>query len=37
MLSKEAVIVLQHYLAEGISKMAIARKVGVTRRTVPLR
>jgi len=34
MLSKEAVIVLQHYLEEGLSKSAIARKLGVTRRTV---
>jgi transposase len=34
MLSKEAVIVLQHYLQEGLSKTAIARKLGVTRRTV---
>jgi transposase len=34
MLGKEAVIVLQHYLQEGLSKTAIARKLGVTRRTV---
>ena len=34
MLSKEAVIVLQYYLEEGLSKSAIARKLGVTRRTV---
>jgi len=34
MLSKEAVNVLQHFLAEGLSKTAIARKLGVSRRTV---
>jgi len=34
MLSKEAVIVLHHYLGEGLSKAAIARKLGVSRRTV---
>jgi transposase len=34
MLGKEAVIVLQHYLPQGLSKTAIARKLGVTRRTV---
>jgi transposase len=34
MLGREAVIVLQHYLQEGLSKTAIARKLGVTRRTV---
>jgi transposase len=34
MLRKEAVIVRQHSLQEGLSKTAIARKLGVTRRTV---
>lgn len=34
MLSKEAVIVLRHYLQEGLTKTAIARKLGITRRTV---
>lgn|GEM_PF-4469833 len=34
MLSKKAIIVLQRYLAGGLSKTAIAPKLGVTRRTV---
>ena len=29
MLSKEGFIVLRHYLGEGISKAAVARKLGV--------
>lgn len=34
MLSKEAVIVLRHYLQEGLSKTVIARKLRINRRTV---
>jgi len=34
MLSKEEFIVLRHYLGEGISKTAIARKLGISRMTV---
>jgi transposase len=34
MLSKEAFIVLHHYLDEGLTKTAIAKKLGVSRRTV---
>lgn len=34
MLEKETLIVLRHYLDEGLSKTAIARKLGVSRRTV---
>ena len=34
MLSKEKVIVLRHYLEQGLSKTLIARKPAVTRRTV---
>lgn len=34
MLSKEAVLVLRHYVQEGLSKTAIARKLGMDRRTV---
>jgi transposase len=34
MLSKEEFIIMQHYLEEGLSKTAIARKLGINRRTV---
>ena len=34
MLSKEVSAVLSHYLNEGLSKTAIARKLGINRRTV---
>jgi transposase len=34
MLSKEEFIVLRHYLGEGVSKAAVARKLGVSRMTV---
>ncbi len=34
MLSKEVFIVLNHYLKEGVSKAAIARKLGISRMTV---
>lgn len=34
MISKEEFIMLQHYLKEGLSKSAIARKLGVSRRTI---
>ena len=34
MLSKEEFIVLKHYLGEGISKTAVARKLGISRMTV---
>lgn len=34
MLSKEEFILLQHYLKEGLSKTAIASKLGINRRTV---
>jgi transposase len=34
MLSKEAVIVLRHYLQEGLSTGAMARRLGISRRTV---
>ncbi len=34
MLSKEEVIVLHHYAREGLSKTAIAEKLGINRRTV---
>lgn len=34
MLSKEEFILLQHYLKEGLSKTAIANKLGINRRTV---
>jgi DNA invertase Pin-like site-specific DNA recombinase len=34
MLSKEEFIVLRHYLDEGVSKTAIARKLGISRMTV---
>lgn len=34
MLSKEAWIVLHHYLGEGLPKTAIATKLGISRRTV---
>jgi transposase len=34
MLSKEQVIVLRHYLQEGLSSAAIAKKLGVSQRTV---
>jgi transposase len=34
MLSKEEFIVLRHYLGEGVSKTAIARKLGISRMTV---
>jgi transposase len=34
MLSKEVIAVLSHYLKEGLSKTAIARKLGINRRTV---
>jgi len=34
MLSKEELIVLNHYLQEGLSKSAIARKLGINRRTI---
>jgi hypothetical protein len=33
MLGKEEFIVLRHYLGEGISKAAVARKMGVSRMT----
>ena len=34
MLSKEGFIMLQHYIKEGLPKSAIARKLGVNRRTI---
>ena len=34
MLSKEVSAVLNHYLREGLSKAAIARKLGINRRAV---
>ena len=34
MLSKEEFFVLRHYLGEGVSKTAIAKKLGVSRMTV---
>jgi transposase len=34
MLSKEEYIVLHHYLGEGVSKTAIAKKLGISRMTV---
>ena len=34
MLSKEEFIIMQHYLEEGLSKTAVARKLGINRRTV---
>ena len=34
MLSKEEFIVLQHYLGDGVSKTAIAKKLGISRMTV---
>ncbi len=34
MLSKEEVIVLRHYLQQGLSKTAIAKRLGMSRRTV---
>ena len=34
MLSKETVIVMHHYLQQGLSQTAIARKLGVDRRTI---
>lgn len=34
MLSKEDYIIMQHYLKEGLSKTAIAHKLGINRRTV---
>ena len=34
MLSKEEFIIMQHYLEEGLSKTAIARKLSINRRTV---
>ncbi len=34
MLSKEEYIIMQHYLEEGLSKTAIAQKLGVNRRTI---
>ncbi|MDP6496212.1 MAG: helix-turn-helix domain-containing protein [Dehalococcoidia bacterium] len=34
MLCKEEVIVLRHYLKEGLPKTAIAEKLGINRRTV---
>jgi transposase len=34
MLSKEGLILLHHYLKEGLAKTAIAAKLGVSRRTV---
>ncbi|MCK9525789.1 MAG: IS21 family transposase [Limnochordia bacterium] len=34
MLSKEVFIMLQHYIKEGLPKSAIARKLGVNRRTI---
>ena len=34
MISKEDFIVLNHYLKEGLSKTAIAEKLGINRRTV---
>jgi transposase len=34
MLSKEVVIVINHYLHEGLSKSATARKLGVNRSTI---
>jgi len=34
MLSKEEFIVFHHYLKEGLSKSAIARKLGINRRTI---
>jgi hypothetical protein len=34
MLSKEEFILLHHYLEEGLSKTAVANKLGINRRTV---
>ena len=34
MLSKEGLVVLRHYLEQGLTKTAIARKLGISRRTV---
>jgi len=34
MISKEGFIVLHRYLKEGLSKSAIARKLGINRRTI---
>jgi len=34
MLSKEESAVMKHYLKEGLSKTAIAKKLGISRRTV---
>ena len=34
MLSKEGFYVLRHYLSEGVSKTAVAKKLGISRITV---
>ena len=34
MLSKEELIVLRHYVKEGLTKTAIAKTLGINRRTV---
>ena len=34
MLSREGLILLRHYVQEGLSKSAVARKLGISRRTV---
>ena len=34
MLSREALIVLHHYVREGLPKTVIAEKLGINRRTV---
>ena len=34
MLSKEGLVVLRHYLEQGLTKTALARKLGISRRTV---
>ena len=34
MLSKEGLILLRHYIQEGLSKSAVSRKLGISRRTV---
>ena len=33
-LSKEGLILLRHYIQEGLSKSAVSRKLGISRRTV---